>query len=173
MCAAKRDGPLSPDPRLSRARCGLFVSLSIVGGILERGLVGASSLDREHERSGVDGDRVAEQLAAGSVVAGNDACHRVLACDGLPRADLDFAGRPEPAASWGVIDLDLERLYTLQMRVLEDPRELLACGPAEPTGEDVSHRRALGLCAPCVHEQSVGPGRSGLVVVVTGHEHSP
>ena len=65
--------------------------------------------------------------------AGNDACHRVLARDGLAHADVNFAARPEPAASWGVIDLELERLYTLQMRVLEDHGNCLrAVPPSRP-----------------------------------------
>jgi hypothetical protein len=81
-------------------------------------------------------------------VAGNDACHCVLARDGLAHTDRDFAARPEPAAPWGVIGVELERLYTLQIRIVDDLREPLARSPAEPTREAVSHRRALGPSVP-------------------------
>ena len=38
-----------------------------------------------------------------------------------------------------VVDLDVKRLHALQLRGLEDPRELLARGSAEAAGEYVGH----------------------------------
>ncbi len=95
---------------------------------LKHGLVGTSSLDRVHEGTDVDVDRVAEEFAADVMVAGYQARHAVLVGDGLAHTDLDFAAFPEPAASGGVIDLDLKRFHSRETTVLEDPRELLACG---------------------------------------------
>src|ERR1035441_9645913 len=67
-----------PQPRTARNRFAPRSSLSLVGGILECRLVGAPSLDREHQRAGIDVDRVAEQLAPVAVVARNHAGHRLL-----------------------------------------------------------------------------------------------
>jgi hypothetical protein len=67
----------------------------------------------------------------------------------LARADVSFAARPEPVASRGVIDLGLERLYTLQMRVLEDSRELLVpVPPRRPVKVSaIAERWASAPCA--------------------------
>src|SRR5204862_5711439 len=71
----------------------------VVRRVVERGFVGAAAQNREPERRpGVDVDQIAEQLAAGLVVAGNHAGDGLMALDGLPRTDLDLAWRAAPAA---------------------------------------------------------------------------
>jgi hypothetical protein len=48
--------------------------------------------------SGIDLDRVAEELAPLAVVARNHAGHCLLIGHGLAHPDLDLAAHPEPAA---------------------------------------------------------------------------
>jgi exodeoxyribonuclease III len=93
----------------------------LVGRVLERRLVRAAALDGEHQRAGCDVDRVADQLATFSIVARNHARHHCLVGDRFAHAYFDLARRPEPAAPWGVVDVDIERIDTDQVRGLEDP----------------------------------------------------
>src|ERR687887_762760 len=92
-------------------------SLCVLGRVVERGLVGAASAEREHERAGLHVDAVAEELTPLAVVARDDAGDRLRLGHRLAHADLDLATRPEPAAPRRVVDV-------YGVCILEDPGEL-------------------------------------------------
>src|SRR5919198_2455813 len=146
-------------------------SLCLLGRVVERGLVGAASAEREHERAGLHVDAVAEELTPLAVVARDDAGDRLRLGHRLAHADLDLATRPEPAAPRRVVDVYVERLHAERVCILEDPGELLSGRAPEAARQHVGHRLPLPFIATRVDEQGVRPGRAGVVVVVAERQH--
>src|SRR6185436_16955333 len=130
-------------------------------GVLERRFVPTAAGESELVVIVVDVDAVGDDLAAGAVVAGDDARDRALRV--VRRGDPHgHAGAgPEPSLAGRVVDLDPAGDDREQVARLERPGELAERRAAEPAREDVLEHGPLRLVGAVVEVEHPRPRRPG------------
>src|SRR5439155_19201878 len=132
-------------------------------GVVEARLEGATVAELPFERRFVSLDEFGVELAAGTVVARDDARHRFLRLHRSRDAHDGLVARAEPPASGRVVDLDPARADCLGRRRLAHPR-LAQEVAAKPPEEDLLERRPLPVVAALVDVENERPRRPLLVV---------
>jgi uncharacterized protein len=137
--------------------------------VVERGLEPAAAAEREAELAVVGVERRGDELAAGPVVAGDEAADDALRRVGRLDPQLELPADAQEAAARRVVELDVRRRHGDELARLPRPRELHHRRAAERAAPDVHERGALRVRAAVVEVERPAPRRARLVVAVPDH----